>query len=264
MWYQILGSIEIHGRHGEPLVVGRPKHRQLLATLLLAANTVVPADRLVESLWDGSPPYSSRGILKTYIWGLRRILSPADPSAAPIDTLGGGYRMLVQPEDLDLLVFKRLAAAGMEALRAGDAGAAELLLAQARALWRGRPFQCVRTSQNLATAAAQLEEEYFNVFEHWVEAELLLGRNSAVIGRLQARLGDDPLRERMCGQLMLALYRAGRQTDALQTFQDLRRHLISELGIEPSLPVQRLHQQMLAGDPDLFDKVRTDPFSSVV
>lgn len=252
MKYRILGPLEVCAVTGERISIARPKHRQLLATLLLSHNAIVTTDHLLGNLWEDRQPNTARGMLKTYIWGLRKLLSPRDPNVAPIETLAGGYRMLVDTGDLDLLVFSELAREGRSLLRDGHLDAAEDSLRRALSLWRGPVLQGVPKSWSLSDAAASLDEERLNAVEDWAEVRLTLGRHVDVAGELRPWVRANPLRERLWGQLMLALYRSGRRGEALQVFHDLRRGLDDELGIAPSAPVRNLHELILRGDPGLL------------
>jgi DNA-binding SARP family transcriptional activator len=251
--YRILGPLEACAVTGERISVARPKHRQLLATLLLSHNAGVTTDHLIGNLWEeDGQPNSARGLLKTYIWGLRRLLSPRDPNAAPIETLIGGYQMLVDTDDLDLLLFSQLARDGRNLLRGGQLDAADDALRRALSLWRGSVLQGVPKSWSLIDAAANLDEERLNVLEDWAEVRLTLGRHVDVASQLRSWVRANPLRERLWAQFMLALYRSGRQGEALQVFHELRRGLDDELGIAPSVPVRNLHEQILRGDSGLL------------
>jgi DNA-binding SARP family transcriptional activator len=250
--YRVLGPLEVCAVAGEIISIARPKHCQLLATLLLSHNAVVTTDHLIGNLWEDGQPNTARGLLKTYVWGLRRLLSPRDPKVAPIQTLIGGYRMLVDTNDLDLLVFSELARDGRNLLRGGRLDAADDALRLALSLWRGSVLQGVPKSWSLIDAAAHLDEERLNAVEDWAEVRLTLGRHVDVAGQLRPWVRANPLRERLWGQLMLALYRSGRQGEALQAFHELRRVLDDELSIAPSIPVRNLHEQILRGDPGLL------------
>jgi DNA-binding SARP family transcriptional activator len=246
---------------GERISIDRPKHRQLLATLLLSHNALVTTDHLIGNLWEDGQPSTARGLLKTYIWGVRRLLSPRDPTVAPIETLTGGYRMLVDTNDLDLLVFSELAKEGRNLLRAGQLDAAEDALRLALSLWRGPVFQGVPESWSLSDAAANLDEERLNAVEDCAEVRLALGCHVDVAGQLRPWVRANPLRERLWGQLMLALYRSGRRGEALHAFHELRQGLDNELGITPSAPVQQLHEQILRGEPGLLVPNSASPYS---
>jgi DNA-binding SARP family transcriptional activator len=250
--YRVLGPLEACAVTGERISIARPKHRQLIATLLLSHNAVVTTDHLIGNLWEDEQPNTARGLLKTYIWGVRRLLSPRDPAVAPIETLTGGYRMLVDTNDLDLLVFSKLAREGRNLLRGGHLPAADDALRLALSMWRGPVLQGVLMSWSLSDAAANLDEERLNAVEDWAEVRLTLGCHVDVAGQLRSWVRANPLRERLWGQLMLALYRSGRRGEALQVFHQLRQGLDDELGIAPSAPVQHLHEQILCGDPGLL------------
>ncbi|MEV4294481.1 AfsR/SARP family transcriptional regulator [Microbispora rosea] len=252
MEYRLLGSVRVRDADGREVNLVRPKHCQVLVALLVSANRAVPADHLVEHLWDGTAPRSARGNLKTYISALRRLLSPEDPAAAPIETVRDGYRVVVRPGELDLLTFRKLVRQGRGRLKAGDARQGEATLGQALLLWRDDPLHGLPLTLPLQQIAAGLGEERLGVFEDWVDARLDLGLHAEAIGPLRQCVRDNPLRERPWGQLMLALARDGRRADALAAFQELRTRLVEELGVEPGHPVQRLHQRILAGDADLF------------
>jgi DNA-binding SARP family transcriptional activator len=259
--YRILGPLEACAVTGERISIAKPKHRQLLATLLLSHNAVVTTDHLIGNLWEGGQPNTARGLLKTYIWGVRRLLSPRDPTVAPIETLTGGYRMLVDTDDLDLLVFSELAREGRNMLRGGHLDAADDALRLALSLWRGPVLQGVPKSWSLSDAAANLDEERLNAVEDWAEVRLTLGSHVDVAGQLRPWVRANPLRERLWGQLMLALFRSGRRGEALQVFHELRRGLDDELGIAPSAPVQQLHEQILRDDPGLLVPDSASPYS---
>lgn len=251
--YRVLGPLEACAVTGERISIARPKHRQLLATLLLSHNAVVTTDQLLGNLWEDGQPSTARGLLKTYIWGVRRLLSPRDPAVAPIETLTGGYRMLVDTGDLDLLMFSELARKGRNLLRGGGhLDAADDALRRALSLWRGPVLQGVPKSWSLSYAAANLDEERLDAVEDWAEVRLTLGRHVDVAGQLRPWVRANPLRERLWGQLMLALYRSGRRGEALQVFHELRQGLDDELAIAPSAPVRNLHEQILDGDPGLL------------
>lgn len=248
MRFRILGSIQVCCSAGDTVPVHRPKHRQVLASLLLSANAIVPVDRLIEDLWDGEPPDFARSNIKTYVWGLRRLLSPEDPQSTPIRTSGNGYLVVAEPHELDLLTFMDLKQKGISMHRSGDLNSAANLLGRALDLWTGEPLQDVPSSLRIASAAARLEDERLLVLEYWIDEQLSLGPPVDVIDLLATSVCENPFRERLCGQLMLALYKDGRRASALQTYYDLRDCLADQLGIEPSRPIQDLFEQILAGE----------------
>lgn len=251
MKYMVLGSVEVHAADGRNIRIDKPRHRQVLAALLLMSNNAVSIKSMIDLLWGDAPPSSALGLIRTYVWGLRRVLAPGELSSSPIQTLGTGYRIVVDRRELDLLSFAQLSRDGRAALASGDFLLAEGLLSRALDLWRGAALEDVRLSTALANAGSRLDDERLNVLEDWIETRLRLGSHGALIAVLRECISVSPFRERLWGQLMLALYRSGRRAEALQAFCDLRRRLGQDLGIEPSHPVRLLHQRILAEDPDL-------------
>ncbi|MFI5897334.1 BTAD domain-containing putative transcriptional regulator [Actinoplanes sp. NPDC051513] len=236
---------------GEVRIV-RPKLRLLLAVLLARANTLVPVESLVDDMWGDDPPVSAVSNVRTYVWSLRRLLSPADPATAPISTDPQGYMIGVMPDCLDVLAFERLVANGTDACRRGDVPRAADRLEEALALWRGRAFQNVPfTTGTLVAEAQRLEEQRLAAVEELFDARLALGRHAEIVGELQCLVAQHPLRERLWGQMMLALYRDGQQAAALAAYQHLRTYLVEEIGVEPSPPLQALQSEILRSDPAL-------------
>src|SRR5919205_505512 len=243
--FGLLGPLLV-SRDGAPLPLGGPKLRTLLAILLLEANKVVSADHLVDSLWGENPPETARNTLQVYVSQLRKLLSPGTLETAP-----PGYRLVVDPEAVDLLRFERLAVRGRTALAAGDAATAAQELAAALALWRGPPLADLAWEQFAQAEVLRLDELHLATLEDRIEADLALGRHGALVGELERLVAENPFRERLRAQLMLALYRAGRQADALAVYQRTRRTLVDELGIEPSETLQKLERAILEHDPGL-------------
>lgn len=260
MRFRILGPLEVRDRNGVQVAVHAPKQRALLTVLLLHAGWPVSADRLEAALWAGRPPRSSAGIIRTYVSGLRRVLDLGGPGELPrLTTEPGGYRLLLGPRDLDLTVFDNLGSRGREAFDHGDAAQSARLLSEALALWRGEPASDVTLDPGSSAVVAGLAERLLATEEAWATAQLALGGGADLIGRLRSLAAGQPLRESIRGQLMLALYRAGRTAEALQEFRDLRGRMVSELGIEPSAPVQELHRQLLDADPALGAPILAAP-----
>ncbi|WP_214409223.1 AfsR/SARP family transcriptional regulator [Sphaerisporangium fuscum] len=252
MQFRLLGPLEVTGADGSDVKIGRPKLRLLLAILLARANTLVSVESLVDGLWGPRPPESALSNLRTYVWSLRRLLAPADPATAPIMTDPHGYTIVVPPERLDMLAFERLIADSADVRCRGDSGAAASRLQEALSLWRGAVLENVPlTTDALVSTAQRLEEQRLTAVEELFDARLALGRHTEVVGELQSWVVRRPLRERLWGQLMLALYRDGRQADALAAYQRLRDHLIDEIGIEPSAPLRTLQSRILHSDPAL-------------
>ena len=249
MRFRVLGPLELRDGQDRLVRLGAPKQRTLLAVLLLHANRAVGVDLLVEALWGARPPGSAVAGLRTYVSGLRGVLGMGGAAGAPrIVALPGGYQLTVAGGELDLLVFERCAGEGQRALADGEMAVAAARLGRALGLWRGRAFEDVALGGGLDGELARLQERRLMVVEAWVEACLALGRHGGLVAELRALVVAEPLRERLWGQWMLALYRSGRQAEALAAYQQLRGRLVEELGIEPSPPLQRLQRQILRGD----------------
>ncbi|GLZ35346.1 SARP family transcriptional regulator [Lentzea sp. NBRC 105346] len=237
MQFRILGPLEVWD-DDRPVSVGGPQQRALLAVLLVDANRVVSADRLVGELWHTDPPPAARRLLQGCVRRLRRVL-PGDR----LLTSQPGYLLRVLPGEVDADRFDELVAA---AAGSDDAGASALL-AEALELWRGPALDGV-TAESCQTWARELEERRQTVLEDRIDADLRLGRHHDLAGELRALVGAQPLRERRWAQLIRALHAAGRQADALAAYRDLRQVLVDQLGVEPSAEVQEIHRAILAGD----------------
>ncbi len=245
MQYRILGPFSA-SKDGTEIVLGSGKQRALLALLLLHANEAVSIDRLVDELWGETRSTSATKVLQNYVSKLRALLGDG-----VLITRGHAYELRVEPGELDLDVFNVRVADGRRALAAGDpAGAAETLSA-ALALWRGAPLTDFAYEEFALAEIERLEGLRLAALTERIEADLQLGRHSALIGELEALVARCPLQERLRGQLMLALYRSGRQAEALRVYQATRRTLVDELGIEPSQELQQLERSILAHDPAL-------------
>jgi DNA-binding SARP family transcriptional activator/tetratricopeptide (TPR) repeat protein len=240
--FGVLGPLQITGRDGRWLRLRGDRQRSLLAMLLFHANERVPTERLVAALWPDIPPKSYASNLHTYVSRLRERLGDT-----LIDHAGPGYRLRVADGDLDLLTFRAASEHGRQALKDGDPRAAARHLRQALAQWRDRPLADL-TLPALDAEIARLETERLTVFEDCVEAELEAGRHAELVGELQAAVTEHPLRERLVGQLMLALQGAGRQADALGVYRDARETLVEETGLEPGAELRTVHGEILRGD----------------
>jgi predicted ATPase/DNA-binding SARP family transcriptional activator len=238
--FRILGPVQVV-RDGRELELGGPKPRALLALLLVAGGRVIPAERLAEELWAGRPPPSAAATLRSYVSRLRAVLGPD----AVLLARGGGFALAAEPGLLDAVRFERLAGAGREALEAGAAAEAADRFREALGLWRGRALADVAEVEPLAREAARLEELRLLATEGRIEADLALGRHAEVVGELDGLVGEYPVRERLWRLLVLALYRAGRQADALAAYRRARALLATELGIEPSEELRALEQAVL-------------------
>jgi YVTN family beta-propeller protein len=249
MQFRLLGPLEVE-EDGRLLVLGSAKQRALLAILSLRANEVVSRDRLIDELWGERPPASALHSLDVYVSRLRKTLQ-ANGGERLLVTRAGGYLLRLEPEQLDLTCFERLLEEGRRALAAGNYGRASERLSEALALWRGPALADLAYEPFAAAEVERLEEQRLAALEERLEAELALGRHASLIGELEALSGKHPLRERLHGQLMLALYRCGRQAEALEVYRETRRHLLDEVGIDPSPALQRLEQAILRQDPAL-------------
>ncbi|HEU5477140.1 MAG TPA: BTAD domain-containing putative transcriptional regulator [Gaiellaceae bacterium] len=243
--FRILGPVEAL-LDGESAAVGAPKQRGLLALLLVNRRRVVTADQLVDGLWGEDPPASAVQSLQVYVHGLRRALG-----GERIETSGRGYRAVVGEDELDLDRFERTLERGRAALEAGRADDAAEDLREALAIWRGPALANVPEETRRAAEADRLEELRLTALELRYDAELACGRHDAVVAELEAVTAEQPYRERFLHQRMLALYRCGRQADALEVYRDARRILVEELGLEPSPALQELERAILRQDPSL-------------
>jgi DNA-binding SARP family transcriptional activator/ABC-type branched-subunit amino acid transport system substrate-binding protein len=250
--FRILGPLEVLD-DGRPVDLGGPKQRALLAALLLRANEVVSQDTLIDDLWGESPPATAPKTLQAYVSRLRKALAGANDAvpSARLETQGHGYVLRIAPEALDAHVFQRRLEEGRQALTRDDPKLAADRFRQALALWHGPPLADLAYESFAQPEIARLEELRLTALEERIDADLALGRGGELIGELEALVERHPLRERLRGQLMLALYRAGRQAQALQAYQDGRQHLSAELGLEPGESLRRLERQILEQDPEL-------------
>jgi DNA-binding SARP family transcriptional activator len=241
----LLGPLTVDGEPGE-VVLRAAKERSLLAALALNPGQVVGFDSLIDALWGDAPPASARKTLQTYVSNVRRSLGPE-----VVGTAASGYVLHVAAEDVDVGRFRALVQRGEEALRRGSVQQACEDLGEAVALWRGEPFAGVGPDTGLAAVAVRLEEEYLSALEARLAAELAAGRHRELAGELQVLVREHPFRERLWGHLMVALYRSGRQADALAVYQQARARLRDELGLEPGGELRRLEQAVLDQDPSL-------------
>ncbi len=244
MEFRVLGPLEVVAG-GQPLCLGTPRQRTLLALLLVRAGEVVSCGRLVEDLWDGNPPPTGRHTLQGYAHRLRQMLGR---DAWRVQTRPPGYRLKVSAGELDAQRFQDLAGEGRRALVCGDPQVAAGRLAAALGLWRGPLLADLPEVAALEPERARLEALRLTALEDRVEAELALGGHATLVGELEAVLAEHPYRERLWGQLMLALYRSGQQADALQAFHRARQVLDEELGIQPSRWLCRRQEQILLQD----------------
>jgi YVTN family beta-propeller protein len=250
--FRLLGTLEATGNDGRPLSIGRGKERALLAYMLLHRNAAVPREALIDALWADDPPASAAHALDVYVSRLRKGLGVA----GVLETQSGALRLNVADEKLDVARFERLLS---EARSARDPAARLALVEQALALWRGHALVDVLDEPFARPESERLEEERLVAGEERLDALLVLGRHDEAVGRLQALVTAQPLRERPLRLLMLALYRAGRQAEALALFSDARKTLRDELGLEPSAELRELQAAILRQDETLAAPPRQEP-----
>jgi DNA-binding SARP family transcriptional activator len=253
--FRILGPLEVV-EAGHPVRLAGARQRALLAILLLHVGEAISTDRLIEELWGEEPPEAGSAALRVRISQLRRALGPAGELLV---TRPPGYALALAPEQVDLRRFERLVEAGDAALGRNDPAAAVDSLREALALWRGPPLADFSYAPFAQGAIVRLEELRLAAIELRVEAELALGDHARLAGELQALVLEHPLRERLCGQLMLALYRDGRQADALEAYRSARRRLVDEIGLEPGPELHDLERRILAQDEGLMVNRRPRP-----
>lgn len=247
MRFHILGSLEVHAER--PLVVGAAKHRTLLAALLLGANRVQSTDRLIDLMWNDSPPATARNLVSVYVHQLRRLL--ADLAGVQIVTKAPGYVLRVADTDIDYQVFGQLADQARDAARRQDLGVATRLFREALAIWRGSALSDVDSVRIQDVEVPRLEESRLAVLEECLDADLALGRHAQVLAEIRALVAEYPFRERLHRQLLLALYRSGLRHDAVLAYRGLRDRLRRELAIEPGSELRQLAKAMLVGDASL-------------
>jgi predicted ATPase/DNA-binding SARP family transcriptional activator len=243
---RVLGPLEIVGDDG-PVPLSAAKHRQLLAALVMRVGETSSTDALIEALWGASPPATAAKLLQVYISRLRKAL----PRPARIETLGAGYLLELQDGSLDASRFERSLADGRRALQDGNPLLAASLLRRALGLWRGRAYGEIAYEEFARAEAERLEELRLVALEERNEAELALGRHAEVLPELRSLASEHGTRDRMQAQAMLALYRSGRQSEALELYATTRRRLRDELGLEPGVELRQLQRRILEQDAGL-------------
>jgi YVTN family beta-propeller protein len=248
--FRILGPLEVV-EEGHSLALAAGKQRALLAILLVHANKVVSTDELIDGLWGERPPASAAKSIQIYVSQLRKAIGNGALLTRP-----PGYVLRIEPGELDFDRFENLLDQGKQALAANDPAGAATKLRDALSLWRGSPLADFTYEPFARPEIARLEELHFNALEERIEADLALGQHTRLIGELEALVAQHPLRERLRGQLMLAFYRCGRQAEALELYQQTRRLLRDELGLEPSPALQELEHAVLRQDTALAGPAR--------
>ena len=247
----LLGPVTVF-RSGAPVRMGAEKHRMIVAALALRAGEVISTDALIDVLWGTRPPQTAPKALQVYVSELRKLIEgdPAHPTR--ITSQPPGYRLSAHPSAIDLRRFESLWEAGREALSEHDSLTAKRRLADALSLWRGEPLSDFTFHDAFAAEIRRLEELRIACQEDHIDAELACGEHAYAIAELEELVRRYPLRERLRGQLMLALYRNGRQADALSVYQEAREKLVEELGIDPSPALVMLERQILQQDASLM------------
>ncbi len=253
MQFRILGPLEVAERDA-PLSLGGAKQRAVLAILLLHRGEVISSERLIDELWGERPPATAAKTLQGYVFHLRRALGDG-----LLHTRRAGYQLELAPDQLDADEFERLAAEGRAALNDGDPAAAARYLRGALELWRGPPLAEFAYESFAQAEIASLQEARLAALEDRIDADLALGRHEQLVGELDGLVREFPLRERLRAQLMLALYRSGRQVESLAVYRDARETLVGELGLEPGRSLQQLEQAILRQDPELGPSARRPP-----
>ncbi|WP_214415972.1 AfsR/SARP family transcriptional regulator [Sphaerisporangium fuscum] len=242
--FGLLGSLQLV-RDGQVVPVRAAKHRTLLAVLAVNANRPVPVERIAEELWQDEEPKSPRKTLQGYVWRLRGMLGDG------LLTWGNCYELRTGAGQIDAVRFEELLGSGRKALLAGHLQAAVDRLRSALALWRGPVLADVPATPLISAYSHRLEEMRLLATEAAIEADLRRGRHADVIPALRELTAGHPLRETPRAQLMLALFRSGRQTEALAVYAELRALLVGDQGLEPGMDVRRLHQRILESDATL-------------
>jgi DNA-binding SARP family transcriptional activator len=251
--FRILGPLEVWD-DAEPLQLGGPRTRGLLGLLLLRANELVSNERLVDELFPHIAPARAANNIQQAISRLRRVLGEG-----VIETRESGYRLAIDAEQLDVGVFERLLAQGRESLTSGDALGAATTLREALGLWRGPALADLGFEEYAQPEIRRLEGLRLAALQERIEADLALGRSSELVPELEALVAANPVEERLRGQLMLALYRSGRQAEALAVYRDTRKLLAEQLGLEPSRALRELERSMLRHDAGLERSVEPTP-----
>jgi DNA-binding SARP family transcriptional activator/tetratricopeptide (TPR) repeat protein len=256
MRFALLGPLVVVGDSGQQVPLAGPRLRVLLAALLLRADMPVPATLLAEAVWDGAPPAAAVDTLRSYVTRLRRALGP--DGGALIQARAPGYLIRLDGAELDMVKFEAGCRDAAAALRSGSWSQASDVGTRALELWRGRPLLDVPSRLLHEEVLPRLEELRVQALEDRAEAEMHLRHYEQLVPQLRGLTRDYPLRERFHAQLMLALYRCGRQAEALECYRDARSVLVQELGIEPGPELRRLHERVLAGNAGLLASPRAE------
>ncbi|MEJ2857944.1 MULTISPECIES: AfsR/SARP family transcriptional regulator [unclassified Saccharothrix] len=249
MKFSVLGSTEVVDG-GAQLELGGVKQRAILGYLLLHANKVVPTSQILQAMWEGNPPPTARKMVQNAVSGIRRMLAAnTDPTTTPLlRTHRPGYQLRVDVQAVDLFVFRSLVRDGRTAISEGSHALGAERLREALSLWRGRALADLVETGICWSELTALEDERLSALEDRLDAELACGRHREITPELEVLTATEPMRERLCLQFMLALYRSGRQADALRVYRRTREALIDGLGLEPGRGLQELQQRILEHD----------------
>lgn len=257
---RVLGPLEVR-KKGQPVSLGGIKQRTVLAVLLLSPNEVVGVDSIIQAVWGEDAAASSLRTLQVYLSKLRKALRPAIGNDAElIETAAPGYRAIVDVDELDLLRFKETVDRARELAAAGEAERAVELYRQGLGLWHGRLLaDLAGTSSTIDREADRLEMTRLTAHTDCLEVELALGRHAEVLPEIHHLVETNSLNERLRGLLMVALYRSGRHTDALDAYRDIRGHLAEDLGLEPGSELRQLEEKILLHDESLKEPKTAPP-----
>ncbi|TDV47908.1 AfsR/SARP family transcriptional regulator [Actinophytocola oryzae] len=242
MKFAVLGSVEVTAEDRQ-VELGGVRQRAILGYLVLHANSVVPTSRILHALWHGAPPATARKMVQNAVSALRRVLAKGTLRTQP-----PGYVLHVETGAVDLAEFRRLAREGRRAIACGDTAAGAALLNAGLELWRGPALADLVENGLQWPEATALDDERLSALEDRLDAELARGRHREITSELEVLTATDPPRERLCRQFMIALYRSGRQADALRVYRRTRSALVDGLGIEPGRELQELQRRILAHD----------------
>jgi DNA-binding SARP family transcriptional activator len=257
----ILGPLEITVE-ASPIPIPAGRQRTLLAALLLQANEVVPVDELIDRLWDDHLPHRPRGALHTCLTRVRQALDKQGAGISElIQTSAAGYTIELAPDHLDLMRFRELAAGARAAAERGDFEQESAILAEALSLWRGPILTDVHSEAIHRDLVPRLTEEWLHVLERSHLVNLSLGKHTELVGELRVLSRRYPFHERFWHLLMLALYRCGRQVEALEAYSEVSGYLRDEMGVDPGQELQQLHMAILRSDPGLMTAGLGEPWS---
>lgn len=251
MQFNLLGPLEVVDR-GRPVALGGVNQRAALSFLLMHPNMVVPTTAMVRALWNDVPPATSRKMVQNAIWSLRKLFERSPGEQTPtIVTASPGYRLLIEPDLIDLTGFHHLAGRGRALLAGGDWEGASRNLRRALALWRGSALADLAEAGFDWPELTALRNEHLTAYEDWAESELARGLHTSLVGELLARAQTEPTRERLSGLLMLALYRSSRQSEALAAYQRTRVALADSYGLDPGRELREMERAILNHDETL-------------